>query len=86
VFHLPANRETTTPLPRKQRVTVGWHCAQPKLIKGMPVMTKMIRKWSRARRYRALARKLRSLSTQDLAALGIAPVEIDRLAFAATYA
>jgi uncharacterized protein YjiS (DUF1127 family) len=52
----------------------------------MPVMTKMIRKWSRARRYRALARKLRSLSTQDLAALGIARVDIDRLAFAATYA
>jgi hypothetical protein len=52
----------------------------------MLVMTKMIRKWSRARRYHALARKLRSLSTQELAALGIAPVEIDRLAFATTYA
>jgi uncharacterized protein YjiS (DUF1127 family) len=44
----------------------------------------MIRNWARIRRYRALARKLRSLSARELNALGIAPAEINRLAFAAT--
>jgi uncharacterized protein YjiS (DUF1127 family) len=53
---------------------------------GMLAMTKMIRKWSRARRYRALVRQLRSLPARELRALGIAPAEIDRLAFAATQA
>ena len=53
---------------------------------GMPAMTKMIRKWSHARRYRVLVRQLRSLPARELRALGIVPAEIDRLAFAATQA
>ena len=47
-------------------------------------MTKFIRKWSRARRYRATLRQLKSLSLRELRALGIAPTEIDHLAFAAS--
>ena len=52
----------------------------------MLAMTTMIRKWLRARRYRALVRQLRSLPARELRALGIAPAEIDRLAFAVTQA
>jgi uncharacterized protein YjiS (DUF1127 family) len=47
-------------------------------------MTKTVRKWWRARRYRALVRQLRSLPARDLRALGIAPKEIERLAFVAS--
>jgi len=49
-------------------------------------MTKLIRKSTCTRRYRALVRELRSLSAKELGALGIAPAEIDRLAFAAAHA
>jgi uncharacterized protein YjiS (DUF1127 family) len=49
-------------------------------------MTKTVRKWLRARRYRALVRQLGSLPARDLRALGIAPNEIKRLAFAASQA
>jgi uncharacterized protein YjiS (DUF1127 family) len=49
-------------------------------------MTKSIRKWSRTRRYRALVRNLRSLTAQELGALGIPATDIDRLALAAAYA
>ena len=47
-------------------------------------MIRTIRKWSRARRYRALVRQLRALPARELRALGIAPAEIDHLAFAAS--
>jgi uncharacterized protein YjiS (DUF1127 family) len=43
-------------------------------------MPAMIEKWRRARRYHATIRELRLLSPEELCALGIAPVQIDRLA------
>jgi hypothetical protein len=45
-----------------------------------------IRRWSQLRRYRSLARQLRSLPTRELHALGIAPALIDHLAFEASHA
>ena len=47
-------------------------------------MTKMIRRWFRVRRYRALARQLKALPARELRALGIPRTEIDRLARAAS--
>jgi uncharacterized protein YjiS (DUF1127 family) len=43
-------------------------------------MNTLIRTWLRARRYRAALRQLTALSPADLSALGIVPMEIDRLA------
>lgn len=47
-------------------------------------MTIAIRSWRRTRRFRALVRELKAMSSADLAALGINPAEIGRLAFAAS--
>ena len=43
-------------------------------------MNTLIRTWLQTRRYRAALRQLTSLSPAELNALGIAPMEIDRLA------
>jgi uncharacterized protein YjiS (DUF1127 family) len=47
-------------------------------------MTMAIRSWRRTRRFRALVRELSSMSASELAALGINPAQIGRLAFAAS--
>jgi uncharacterized protein YjiS (DUF1127 family) len=43
-------------------------------------MNTLLRRWLRARRYRAALRQLTSLSPRELEALGITPTEIERLA------
>jgi hypothetical protein len=47
-------------------------------------MIRMVHSWSRAPCYETLAQELRSLPAHELRALGIAPEEIDYLAFEAT--
>ena len=49
-------------------------------------MARMIRRRLLKRRYRALVRELRSLPASELRALGIAPAQIDRLAYEASCA
>ena len=46
-------------------------------------MTATVRRWIQTHRYRETVRQLRSLTTAELRALGIAPTQIDRLAMAA---
>ena len=47
-------------------------------------MSATIRHWVQSHRYRTLVRQLRSLTSAELNALGIAPSQIDRLAFEAS--
>ena len=44
-------------------------------------MTTEIRQWVQSHRYRALVRHLKALPSNDLRALGIAPSQINHLAF-----
>ena len=47
-------------------------------------MTKAIRSWRRSRRFHAMVRELSALSMRELAALGIVPTQISRLAYEAS--
>ena len=49
-------------------------------------MTRAIRNWFHLRRRRALERQLRSLSVEELAALGIPRDEVEHLIFALSQA
>ena len=51
---------------------------------GETPMTKAIRSWRRSRRFHATVRELSALSMRELAALGIVPTEISRLAYEAS--
>jgi uncharacterized protein YjiS (DUF1127 family) len=49
-------------------------------------MTTAIGRWVQSHRYRVMVRQLRSLPSTELRALGIAPSQIDHLAFRASLA